>query len=43
MRGRGNALALRTVKYFGRVDMVVNNAGIGGDDQLLRGSNPQDW
>jgi NAD(P)-dependent dehydrogenase (short-subunit alcohol dehydrogenase family) len=36
-------LALRTVEYFGRVDMVVNNAGIGGDGQLLWHSDPQDW
>ncbi|HKR51663.1 MAG TPA: SDR family NAD(P)-dependent oxidoreductase [Pseudonocardiaceae bacterium] len=36
-------LASRTVEYFGRVDIVVNNAGIGGDGQLLWHSDPQDW
>jgi NAD(P)-dependent dehydrogenase (short-subunit alcohol dehydrogenase family) len=38
-----NTLASRTVEYFGRVDMVVNNAGIGGDGQLLWHGDPQDW
>jgi NAD(P)-dependent dehydrogenase (short-subunit alcohol dehydrogenase family) len=36
-------LALRTVEYFGRVDMVVSNAGIGGGGGLLWRSDPQDW
>jgi NAD(P)-dependent dehydrogenase (short-subunit alcohol dehydrogenase family) len=36
-------LASRTVEYFGRVDMVVNNAGIGGSGGPLWHSDPQDW
>ena len=36
-------LASRTVEYFGRVDIVVNNAGIGGGGGLLWRSDPQDW
>ncbi len=38
-----NTLASRTVEYFGRVDMVVNNAGIGGGGGPLWQSDPQDW
>ena len=38
-----NMLASRTVEYFGRVDIVVNNAGIGGSGGPLWRSDPQDW
>jgi NAD(P)-dependent dehydrogenase (short-subunit alcohol dehydrogenase family) len=41
--GAVNTLASRTIEYFGRVDVVVNNAGIGGGGQLLWHSDPQDW
>jgi NADP-dependent 3-hydroxy acid dehydrogenase YdfG len=36
-------LASRSVEYFGRVDIVVNSAGIGGGGQPLWHSDPQDW
>jgi NAD(P)-dependent dehydrogenase (short-subunit alcohol dehydrogenase family) len=38
-----NTLACRTLEHFGRVDMVVNNAGIGGGGQPLWQTDPQDW
>jgi NAD(P)-dependent dehydrogenase (short-subunit alcohol dehydrogenase family) len=37
-------LASRTLDHFGRVDLVVNNAGISrGGGQLLWQTDPQDW
>jgi NAD(P)-dependent dehydrogenase (short-subunit alcohol dehydrogenase family) len=38
-----DALAFRTLEHFGRVDMVVNNAGIGGGGGPLWLTYPQDW
>jgi NAD(P)-dependent dehydrogenase (short-subunit alcohol dehydrogenase family) len=40
-----DALASRTLERFGRVDMVVNNAGIatGGGARPLWRTDPQDW
>lgn len=38
-----NALASRTVEYFGRVDVIVNNAGIGSGGQPLWQTDSQDW
>lgn len=38
------ALASRTLEHFGRVDLVVNNAGIAtGGGQPLWQTDPQDW
>lgn len=38
------ALASRTLEHFGRVDMVVNNAGITtGNTRPLWQTDPQDW
>jgi NAD(P)-dependent dehydrogenase (short-subunit alcohol dehydrogenase family) len=37
------ALAWRTLEHFGRVDVVVNNAGLGGGGQPLWQTDPQDW
>ncbi|MDQ3761347.1 MAG: SDR family NAD(P)-dependent oxidoreductase [Actinomycetota bacterium] len=38
------ALASRTLDHFGRVDLVVNNAGIAtGDGRPLWRTDPQDW
>jgi NAD(P)-dependent dehydrogenase (short-subunit alcohol dehydrogenase family) len=39
-----HALASRTFEYFGRVDIIVNNAGIvTGDPRPLWQTDPQDW
>jgi NAD(P)-dependent dehydrogenase (short-subunit alcohol dehydrogenase family) len=38
-----DALAFRTFEHFGRVDMVVNNAGIGSGDGPLWQTDSQDW
>lgn len=38
------ALASRTLDHFGRVDVIVNNAGIAsGDGQPLWRTNPEEW
>jgi NAD(P)-dependent dehydrogenase (short-subunit alcohol dehydrogenase family) len=37
------ALALRTMDHFGRVDLIVNNAGIGGGGGPLWRSDPEEW
>ena len=38
-----HTLASRTVEHFGRIDMIVNNAGISGGGQPLWQTDPQDW
>ncbi|MGH3974087.1 MAG: SDR family oxidoreductase [Pseudonocardiaceae bacterium] len=39
-----SALALRTLDHFGRVDVVVNNAGVAsGDGQPLWRADPPEW
>ncbi len=37
-----HTLASRTIEHFGRVDMIVNNAGIGGGQPLWQ-TDPKDW
>lgn len=38
-----DALASRTLDHFGRVDLVVNNAGVGGGGGPMWRSNPEEW
>ena len=38
-----DALAARTLDHFGRVDVVVNNAGIAGGSQPIWDTDPADW
>jgi len=38
-----DALAGRTLEHFGRIDLVVNNASIGGGGQPLWHTDPADW
>ncbi len=40
---RVNALAARTLDHFGRVDIIVNNAGITAGSHPLWQTDPQDW
>ena len=41
--GQVESLARRVLDTFGRVDVLVNNAGIGGPDAALHELPPHDW